>query len=251
MTRVSTPYYIAREDRFGDSPILVFCDHASNAMPAEMNCLGLPSDMLETHIAVDIGAGAVAEAMARNLGAGVLTCGYSRLVIDPNRSPSAPDLIPAVADQIPVPGNRNLTDAEIEARLHEFHEPYHERLGAAVTDFGARFDRPLAVSVHSFTNRLMGAGDERPWGAGLLWRHDEAAARFFIKWLEAQVDWPVGDNEPYDARVFNYSVDRHIAPMGMRHLTLEVRQDLISDDEDAAQIADLLARGVQELRKTL
>jgi predicted N-formylglutamate amidohydrolase len=84
-----------------------------------------------------------------------------------------------------------------------------------------------------------------------LWRHDHASARFFIDWLAAQVDWPVGDNEPYDARVFNYSVDRHIAPMQMRHLTIEVRQDLIADEDGAAQMADLLARGVQELRKTL
>jgi predicted N-formylglutamate amidohydrolase len=220
-------------------------------MPAEMNCLGLPSDMLETHIAVDIGAGPLSDALARRLEAGHLTCGYSRLIIDPNRDPSAPDLIPAVADQIPVPGNRNLTAAEVDARLHMFHEPYHERLGAALTDLGDHFSRPLAVSVHSFTNRLMGAGDERPWGAGLLWRHDHASARFFIDWLAAQVDWPVGDNEPYDARVFNYSVDRHIAPMQMRHLTIEVRQDLIADEDGAAQMADLLARGVQELRKTL
>ncbi len=240
---------IATETRFGDAPILVFCDHAANAMPASFDCLGLPGDILGTHIAWDIGAGALSEALARKLGAAYLACGFSRLIIDPNRDPTSHDLIPAVADQIPVPGNQMLTDADRTARLHEFHEPYHVRLSAAIADLEARYDDPIAISIHSFTNRLMGAGDERPWGAGMLWREDEASAKFMIDWLRRHADWPVGDNEPYDARLFNYSVDRHIGPRAMRHLTYEVRQDLIVDADGVAQVADLLARGVGALAK--
>lgn len=241
---------IATEARFGDAPVLVFCDHASNAMPASFDCLGLPQDILATHIAWDIGAGAVAEALARNLGCAYLACGFSRLIVDPNRDPTSHDLIPAVADQIPVPGNQMLTDADRAARLHDFHEPYQDRLGAAIVELAERHADPIAISVHSFTNRLMGAGDERPWGAGLLWREDEASAKFMIDWLRRNADWPVGDNEPYDARLFNYSVDRHIGPRGMRHLTFEVRQDLITDAAGAEEIAGLLARGVGAMGKS-
>ncbi len=242
---------IATEARFGDAPILVFCDHASNAMPASFDCLGLPGDILATHIAWDIGAGALAEALARNLGATYLACGFSRLIIDANRDPTSHDLIPAVADQIPVPGNQMLTDADRTARLHSFHEPYQALLGAAVGDLETRAGKDaLAISVHSFTNRLMGAGEERPWGAGLLWREDEQSAKFMIDWLRDNADWPIGDNEPYDARLFNYSVDRHIGPRAMRHLTFEVRQDLLTDTHGVAQVADLLAQGVGALQKT-
>ncbi len=242
---------IAREERFGDAPILVFCDHASNVMPASLECLGLPGDILATHIAWDIGAGDLAEAMARRLGATYFACGFSRLIVDVNRDLTSHDLIPAVADQIPVPGNQMLTEAIRADRIHHFHEPYHQRLAAAIGDLEARAGRhALAVSVHSFTNRLMGAGEERPWGAGMLWREDEASARFMIDWLRREADWPVGDNEPYDARLFNYSVDRHIGPRQMRHLTFEARQDLIADEAGVAAMADLLARGVGALAKT-
>ena len=242
---------IAHEERFGDAPILVFCDHASNAMPASFECLGLPGDIMATHIAWDIGSGALGKAIAQRLGATLLTCGFSRLIIDPNRDLTSHDLIPAVSDQIPVPGNQMLTEADRTARIHEFHEPYHVRLAAAIDNLEARAGRDaLAISVHSFTNRLMGAGEERPWGAGLLWREDAASARFMVDWLRREADWPVGDNEPYDARLFNYSVDRHIGPRGMRHLTYEVRQDLISDEAGVDAMAKLLADGIGALRKT-
>ena len=239
---------IAREDRFGDAPVLVFCDHASNAMPAAMECLGLPGDILATHIAWDIGAGPLAEALARRLGAAFVACGFSRLIVDVNRDLTSHDLIPSVADQIPVPGNQMLTEASRAERVHNFHEPYHQRLARAIGDLEARAGvEALAISVHSFTNRLMGAGEERPWGAGMLWREDEASARFMIDWLRREARWPVGDNEPYDARLFNYSVDRHIGSRRMRHLTFEARQDLISDAAGVAEMADLFARGVGEL----
>ncbi len=239
-----------RQARYGDTPVLVFCDHASNAMPPALECLGLPGDMLTTHIAWDIGAGAVAEAMARRLDGRFFACEFSRLIIDPNRDVASHDLIPAVADQIPVPGNQMLTEADRARRIAEFHDPYHAALAATIDDHAGHGDAALAISVHSFTNRLMGAGEERPWGAGLLWREDEASARFIIDWLRRKADWPIGDNEPYDARLFNYSVDRHIGPHGMRHLTFEVRQDLIGDAGGVEEIAALLARGVGALLKT-
>lgn len=240
---------IATEAQFGAAPVLVFCDHASNAMPASFDCLGLPQDILATHIAWDIGASAVAEALARQLGAAFLSCGFSRLLIDANRDVSSSDVIPVVADQIPVPGNQMLTDADRAARVEQFHKPYHERLSAAIDALATTHKDPIAISVHSFTNRLMGAGDERPWGLGLLWREDEASAKFIIEWLRNNAEWPIGDNEPYDARLFNYSVDRHIGPRGMRHLTFEVRQDLVADADGVAKIADILARAVGALNK--
>jgi len=241
---------IATSERFGDAPVLVFCDHASNAIPAAFDCLGLPEDILRTHIAWDIGAAAVAEALARNLNATYLACAFSRLIVDANRDPTSGDLVPAVADQIPIPGNQMLTEADRDARIAEFHAPYHERLGAAVAALAEYAANPIAISVHSFTNRLMGAGEERPWGAGLLWHEDETSALFMIDWLRRHGDWPIGDNEPYDARLFNYSVDRHIGPRGMAHLTFEVRQDLVTDADGAALVADLLARGVGALLET-
>lgn len=235
---------IAAFEQFGAAPFFVFCDHASNRIPAEMSCLGLPSDILQTHIAWDIGAGALSRALARRLNGRLFECGFSRLIIDVNRDFTSDDLIPATSDQIPVPGNQMLTDAERRRRVNEFHQPYHRRLAAALDEATQVHDKLFVVSVHSFTNRLMGAAQDRPWPVGLLWRDDEESARAAINYLTGKTGWLIGDNEPYDARVFNYSVDNHIGPRGLRHLTLEVRQDKLSDDQSIAIMADIIAEAV-------
>ena len=154
---------IATHHHFGNTPIFVFCDHASNMIPDRLNCLGLPADLLHTHIAYDIGAAAVASNLAQALSGKLFTCGFSRLVIDANRSPDTADLIPEISDRIPIPGNQDLTPQERTARIIEFHAPYHQHLGTAISAFIARHEAPLFLCIHSFTNRLMGAKEERPW----------------------------------------------------------------------------------------
>ncbi|MEO1135950.1 MAG: N-formylglutamate amidohydrolase, partial [Pseudomonadota bacterium] len=218
--------------------------------PDDLNCLGLPGDILETHIAWDIGAGALACALAERLEATFFRCGYSRLVVDPNRAVEVDDLIPAASDQIPIPGNQMLNSEERAARIERFHVPYHEDLDGVLDKMTASGAHPFVVSVHSFTNRLMGAASDRPWSVGLLWREDERSARSMIDYLSTVKDWRIGDNEPYDARQFNYSVDRHIGPRKLPHLTLEIRQDLILNEEGVTEMADILARGVRHIEMT-
>ncbi len=238
---------IAHLERFGAAPVFVFCDHASNAMPEDMNCLGLPEDILKTHIAYDIGAGALAAALARRLEGTLFRSGFSRLVIDPNRPLTSHDLIPATSDQIPIPGNQMLSEEDREARINRFHVPYHDRLDTALDETVAQSGAPFVISIHSFTNRLMGAKEDRPWALGLLWREDEPSARRMISYLERHTEWRIGDNEPYDAREFNYSVDRHIGPRSLAHLTIETRQDLIADAAGADGMAGVLCEGINSL----
>lgn len=240
-----TDFPLARTQRFGDAPFFVFCDHASNAMPEDLNKLGLPDDILQTHIAWDIGAAQLAAGLARRLEGTLLCGGFSRLVIDPNRPETAPDLIPATSDGIPVPGNQMMTEEDRKQRIARFHRPYHERLGAALEEAAARAGPPFVISVHSFTNRMMGAAEERPWRAGVLWRQDEPSAKALIGYLRKATGWTVGDNQPYDARVFNYSVERHIEPRRLAHVTVEARQDGIGDAGGAEETAEILSAGVK------
>lgn len=238
---------IAALTRFGDAPCFVFCDHASNAMPTELHCLGLPDDLLKTHIAWDIGAGALTTALAEKLQGTAFACGFSRLIVDVNRAPTAEDLIPAASDQIPIPGNQMLTEADRRARIEQYHAPYHDRLSAALDAMTEAHGEPFAISVHSFTNRLMGAAEDRPWRIGLLWSDDEESARAMIASLKRATDWTIGNNEPYDAREFNYSVDRHVSPRGLRHLTLEIRQDMLVEEDAVIEMAARLANGVRDV----
>ncbi len=241
---------VASHTGYGAAPYFVFCDHASNAIPADLKCLGIPEDVLQTHIAWDIGAGALSAAVAQSLQGTLFSCAYSRLIIDPNRDIHSKDSIPPVSDQIPIPGNQMLNEAAMRARIDQFHTPYHEQLGAELDRFSNENDAPFIIAIHSFTNRLMGAAEDRPWHLGLLWREDEESARAAIRFLARKTEWSIGDNEPYDARVFNYSIDRHISPRRLPHITLEVRQDLVRNESAVTQTASLLSDMIRYVAET-
>jgi len=81
---------------------------------------------------------------------------------------------------------------------------------------------------------------------GLLWREDENSARAVASHVEQNAGWTVGDNEPYDARVFNYTIDRHVGPRGLSHVTFELRQDIICDQRGVAEAAHILAEAIKE-----
>ena len=55
------PYEICNSE--APPRILFLCDHASNRIPLELNTLGLSEDDLSSHIASDIGAGALTRAL--------------------------------------------------------------------------------------------------------------------------------------------------------------------------------------------
>lgn len=231
----------------GSAPLFIFVDHASHAIPPAYDALGLPADILATHIGWDIGAAALGRTLATDLQAKAQFCQFSRLLIDPNRSLDKSDLIPGEADRIPIPGNQALSAAERHHRINTYHAPYHEQLARALDQVCLTHDDPLILSVHSFTPRLIGDAQMRPWHIGLLWRDDEASAHTFMAELAASTDYTVGDNQPYDARVFNYSVDRHVGPRGLRHITIEVRQDLISNEAGVARVAGKIGPALKTL----
>ena len=71
-------YRIVGTPRFGG--ILVISDHASNRVPADID-LGLAHrELLDQHIAVDIGVAGVGRIMAQSAGIAAFQGGVSRLV---------------------------------------------------------------------------------------------------------------------------------------------------------------------------
>ncbi len=240
-------YKVADTFDGGDAAIFVFADHASNFIPETHRGLGLSSDLLATHIAWDVGAGDLALKLAGNLQAKALFCRFSRLLIDPNRALNKPDSIPASSDRIQIPGNTELSSKEREHRISRYYHPYHAHLDHAISQTCNAADDPLIISVHSFTPTLQTNGEERPWHVGLLWREDRRSASALMELLRRDTDYLVGDNQPYDARVFNYSIDRHVSSRGLRHLTLEVRQDLLSNEAGVDEVAGKLSAAIQKL----
>lgn len=228
-----------------DIPLLVIGDHAMNHLPKTANGLGLPPGVIEQHVGFDIGSEGLVRGLAGRFGAGAVMAGFSRLYIDPNRDTTRFDSIVEVADGLPVPGNQGLTQSQRDARICDMFHPYHDGLARSIDSLRQRHRDPLLVSIHTFTPAM--AGQERPWHAGVLWHHDRLTAKAALSLLRRESDLCIGDQEPYPGNIFNYTMDRHAGRPGLRHLTLEVRQDLVDHDEGVAEWVDRLSRTVKEV----
>lgn len=237
-----------RLNEAGQLPALLLCDHASAFIPRALGSLGLDETQLARHIALDIGAADVTRRLAERLDAPALLCGFSRLIVDPNRTLDAPSLIPEVSDGVPVPGNRDLLPAARSARIATFHQRYHAEIELELDAMIARAGAPDAValvSVHSFTPVM--EGRERPWQVGILWNRDPRLPVPLIARLRA-LGLTVGDNEPYSGRhKHGYTVHRHAEPHGVPNVLIEVRQDLIDTHHGAEEWAVLLTSTLREV----
>lgn len=224
--------------RFGG--ILVVSDHASNHVPADID-LGIDPALLDQHMAIDIGVGAIGRIMAERPGIAAFQCGVSRLVCDVNREPHAPAVIPIASDGHAIPGNALDHDSHA-ARLVRFHSPYHDALAQLLDDAPPA----LILSLHSFTPRLATSDEARPWQVGVLYNEDDRAARIAIPMLEAE-GLIVGDQQPYSGRLLNYTMNRHAEADGRPYLGIEIRQDQIGHAAGQAEWAVRLARLCNEV----
>jgi len=226
------------EELKGNAALLFVCDHASNRVPASLDHLGLPPERFAEHIAVDIGAGAMTRLLAASLDATAVLAGYSRLVVDCNRAPEDPSWIPAESDGIAIPGNRGLDDAACSRRRNEIYSPYHTAIARCL---GAMPTEPALISIHSFTPSMQGV--DRPWHVGVLWDGDARIAGPLIATLKQEPGINVGDNQPYSAREpRGYTVSHHAKDKGLRHVAIELRQNLIASDAGAQEWAERLTR---------
>ena len=158
--------------------ILIVADHASNFVPEDIK-IGLPRDLLCQHIAVDIGVAPVARLMAEEDGFSAILGGVSRLIVDLNRRADEDAVIPASSDGIEIMANAASTEQRA-ARLARFHYPYHAKVAELVSSLNPL----LLLSLHSFTPRLTSRPlEQRPWEVGVLYNHDDRAARIAIPLL--------------------------------------------------------------------
>jgi predicted N-formylglutamate amidohydrolase len=228
-----------------EAGLILLCDHAENTLPAEYATLGLPAGELQRHIAYDIGARQVTEALADAFGAPAVMTRFSRLLIDCNRGEDDPTLIMRLSDGAIVPGNRTLTAGERAARVARFYRPYHEAIGELIDQAMAKGIAPVLLSVHSFTPAWRGV--PRPWHAAVLWDKDPRLARPLIKALAADPALVIGDNEPYTGMLKGDCMWRHGTSRGLAHAIVEVRQDLIAEQEGQLAWGEKLASAMHEV----
>jgi predicted N-formylglutamate amidohydrolase len=227
----------------GTGRYVFFCDHASNAIPSELDGLGLHKSDLERHIAWDIGAAGVTEALSEIFDSPAILCGTSRLVIDANRQLTATDLIPAVSDGTAIPGNLDLSDASRGTRIQQWFRPYHDAVETIFLGREAREMPSIAISIHSMAACLDSTpGTPRPWQIALSSYLDRRLTDPVLAALQRAGDIVVGDNRPYalDPDV-DYSIPFHALSRNLPHLQVEFRQDEIMEARTQAGWALRLA----------
>ena len=231
-----TPVHIFDENR--GARWLILCDHASNRVPPSINggTLGISDEDMGRHIAFDIGAAGVALRLAERLDAPAVMSDFSRLVIDPNRGEDDPTLIRRLYDETIIPGNRSIDEAARAFRLETCYRPYH----MAVERMAARRPDTVIVSIHSFTPQLR-HHEPRPWHTGLLYSQDARLSLPLLALLRDEGDLVVGDNEPYSGHLPGDTIDRHATRKGRQNVLVEIRSDLIENDEGQVGWADRLA----------
>ncbi len=234
----------------GRSPFLIVADHAGNSMPRALRQLGVPEAERERHIAWDIGVAALCRVVADALDATLVQQNYSRLVIDCNRTPGSETSILESSELTPIPGNIGLSEGQKVARIREIFRPYHDRIETEL-DRRRQAGRPTAlIAMHSFTPVFKGVA--RPWHVGVLYNRDPRFARLLMALLKREEGLVVGDNAPYSVTdASDYTIPVHGERRGLHHVAVEVRQDLIADDNGQCAWGPLLARLLAQAHREL
>lgn len=230
------------EDR--PSRWLITCDHATNRVPDWVNGgdLGIAPEDMARHIAFDIGAAGLTRALADRMQAPAILSNFSRLVIDPNRGEDDPTLLMRLYDGTIIPANRHADAAARQERLDRLYRPYHDAYAA----LAARHPSRAICAIHSFTPQLRGR-DRRPWEVGILYSHLDA--RLALPLIEAcrSEGWVTGDNQPYNGHLEGDAIDRHALQHGRPNVLIELRNDLIADQNSQQIWADRLAPVIQRV----
>jgi len=242
------PPPVLEQGREGQSNFVFVVDHASWRIPRRLDDLGVPQSELRRHIAWDIGALAVARQTAAALDAPLVAQNYSRLVIDCNRDPTVADSIPTVSEWADIPGNADLSDAEIAARRAEIFDPYHNHLRALLDAREAAGRSTILIAQHTMTDIYKGV--QREMHAAVLYNRDRRVADLLLEALRLDADLIVADNQPYfvsDAT--DYTVPRHAEARGLPYVEFEIRQDLVTNAAGQAEWARRLAAALRETER--
>ena len=230
------------------TPWVIICDHASNFVPESIakGNLGLNEFEMQKHIAFDIGAKNLAVELGNILSAPVVCSNFSRLVIDPNRGEKDPTLIMQLYDGTIIPANKNIEKQEILRRLDLLYRPYHDEIERVI----APLENPIIVSIHSFTPQLK-SKKKRPWHIGLLAANDRRFHDALLGSFRKEPQLCIGDNQPYIGKLPGDTIDKHAIRKGRLNTLIEVRNDLITKNENQKTWAEIIAKKLNQAKDRL
>jgi predicted N-formylglutamate amidohydrolase len=203
--------------------LVVSCEHASNRVPARYRpLLAGRAAVLISHRAYDPGALELSRRIARANGVQPIATSYTRLLIEPNRSPHHRHLFSEFSRTLP----REARD-ELVAK---YYVPHRRRVEWAVRDALSRGGVAVHLAVHSFTPVLRGR--RRNADVGLLYDPSRPPERRFCAQLRAALQaaapqWTIRLNYPYrgDADGLTTDLRRKIRSDRYLGIELEINQN--------------------------
>jgi predicted N-formylglutamate amidohydrolase len=231
----------------GMGRVVLICEHASNRIPDIFGDLGLNRADRDSHAAWDPGAYGLALRLSAALDAPLIASTVSRLVYDCNRPPDAADAMPAKSELIHVPVNAGLNAEQKSARVASVYDPF---CAAVAQVLDGRDTGTIIVTVHSFT--LIYFGKPRSVEIGLLHDDDSRLVDAMLDQTHALAHRNIQRNEPYGPKDgVTHTLTKHALPRGLANVMLEVRNDLLGDDDAIAaitkEILTLLTPAIQKL----
>jgi predicted N-formylglutamate amidohydrolase len=171
-------------------------------------------------------------------------------VIDCNRDPRIPTSIPRISELCEIPGNIDLSAAEIAARRAEIFDPYHRRIRELLDGRQASGRRVIFVAQHTMTDVYK--GDRRQMHAAVLYNRDRRFAGVVLEMLRRERHLVIADNEPYFVSdETDYTIPHHAEARSLLHVEIEIRQDLVADEAGQAEWAARIACVLTDARQAL
>jgi predicted N-formylglutamate amidohydrolase len=229
-------------------PIILVCEHASNFIPEELNDLGLDLEILESHVAWDIGAYQLAKNISKILNAALISSKISRLIYDCNRAPVEISAIPEKCEEFEILGNKTLSSTEREERVTRFYRPFYELLEKTITSAMINNREPIIVTIHTFTPKYF--GKFREVEIGIIHDRDSRFADNVLDVMAEKEEYNVKRNEPYGPKdAVTHTLKEHAIKNGLLNVMIEVRNDLVTDEPN--KIASFLSKGILAATKNI
>ncbi|MDY7115935.1 N-formylglutamate amidohydrolase [Halomonas sp. SSL-5] len=228
-------------NRQGRGPAVILCEHASHHIPERYHDLGLRPEHRCSHAVWDIGARAVALRLSAMLDAPLVASRISRLVYDCNRPPEAASAMPERVEIIDVPGNRQLTAAQRDARVEAVYRPFCDAVTSVLAERATRRIPTVLITLHSFTPSFHGR--VRAVEIGILHDVDRRLADAMLAQATRLPHRRIERNAPYGPEDgVTHSLKRHGIDNGLANVMIEIRNDLLATPEGEEALARELSQ---------
>ena len=206
-------------------PVILLCEHASLELPDPWIWPKEDQWLVGTHWSWDIGVDEFCRLLANTTGCSAILARFSRLLIDVNRDLGAPTLIRKQADGRIIKLNHEVSEDEMRSRIENYWLKYHDAAHQLVHSVTKGF----VLGLHSFTDNY--EGSKRTMEVGVLFDQDEDVGVWSADWLRER-GLNVVVNEPYSGKNgLMYSPQRHATANHRKTIELEIRQDLLGDND--------------------